>query len=235
MLPIMAVLAGIGVAAGIATAPGDLLDAVVTRSGVSVAIPQAGPPVGVTGRSLIALAIGGFVAALGLVGRLRLPTRTAHRRADAHPDAPPCRPLRASGELGEALPIEPDPPVPPAVQDMPADLDQPLSAFDPDAIPARPKEPVRAVPPMTRMATIVALPPEDEVRPDRITAFSLAPVTCAPHAEPATIARVDTRHEPIGDLVARLERVARDAARSRRDRQPSLDDTLARLRQMATG
>ena len=244
LIPVLAVLAGIGVAAGLATAPGETLDAVVARSGIAALLPQAAPPVGVTGRSFIALAVGGLVAALGFLGHVRFPARVrpAHRRADAHPDAPPCRPLRASDELGEALPIAADPPVPPAVQDVPADLDQPLSAFDPDAIPARPLEPVRAVEPLTRVAQVLALPSEpesaSEPEPARITAFSLAPVTCAPDAEPRIVAPVVPTTESIGTLVARLEKVAREAAQQRRERarrQPALDDTLARLRQLAAG
>lgn len=249
LLPALAVLAGIGVAAGLATAPGATLDAVVARSGLSAILPQAAPPVGVTARTLIALTVGALVVALGLASQWRRTPRAMARRADSHPDAPPCRPLRAQDELGapipaplseQPLPIAPEPPVPPAIQDVPADLDQPLSAFDPDAIPARPQEPVRAVAPLTRVAKVVPLPPADAgpEEPARITAFSLAPVACAPDAEPRIIAPVVPTPESIGTLVARLEKVARDAARDRRaraERQPSLDDTLARLRQMATG
>lgn len=246
LLPVVAVLAGIGVAAGIATAPGAALDAVVARSHMDALLPQAAPPVGVTARSLLALAAGAFVAAMGFVGMLipaRLPA--IGRRADAHPDAPRCRPLRPTEELDGALPIASEPPVPPAVQDLPADLDQPLSAFDPEAIPARPKEAVRAVPPLTRVADVTMLPPLPEApaapgaAPEpRIVAFSLAAETCPPHEEPRTLAPVDTGEETIGTLVARLERVARQAARHRRERAaaaPSLDDTLARLRQLAAG
>lgn len=248
LVPALAVLAGIGVAAGIATAPGATLDAAVAQSHLADLLPMAAAPVGATGRSLIALAAGGLVAALGFLAML-VPAapRPAHRRADAHPDAPPCRPLRPSEELDGALPIAPDPPVPPAVQDIPADLDQPLSAFDPDAIPASPKAPVRAVPPLTRVAEVQVLPPLPEPQPQptpaprpeaKIVAFSLAAETCSPHEEPRALAPVDTGEETIGALVARLERVARQAARTRRERAAaptSLDDTLARLRQLAAG
>jgi hypothetical protein len=289
LVPGLAVLAGIGVAAGIATAPGATLDAVIGRSHLADILPQAAAPIGVTGRSLIALAVGGLVAALGLLATL-IPVRPApyRRRADAHPDAPVCRPLRPSEELDGALPIEaeetaeapllrretpdavtlvavespiaededfvgalpiaPEPPVPPAVQELPADLNQPLSAFDPDAIPASPLEPVRAVAPLTRLAEVQMLPPlvavaseQEPVAPagdSKIVAFALAPERCSPDEEPRTIAPVETGEETIGALVARLERVAREAARTRRERaakQPSLDDTLARLRQLAAG
>lgn len=55
------------------------------------------------------------------------------RRADAHPDAPPRRPLSLADLGGIALP---------------SDLDTPLSAIDPDAIPPIPREPVRPVAPL---------------------------------------------------------------------------------------
>ena len=55
------------------------------------------------------------------------------RRADAHPDAPPRRPLSLA-DLGGIAP--------------PSDLDTPLSAIDPDAIPSVPRAPVRPVAPL---------------------------------------------------------------------------------------
>ena len=61
LVPGLAVLAGIGVAAGIATAPGATLDAVIGRSHLADILPQAAAPIGVTGRSLIALAVSAWV------------------------------------------------------------------------------------------------------------------------------------------------------------------------------
>jgi hypothetical protein len=83
------------------------------------------------------------------------------RRADAHPDAPARRPLSANRELGtpflevrahrpvharaeesivdaefEDLPVE----EPVTERALPADLDMPLAAYDPDAIPEEPAE-----------------------------------------------------------------------------------------------
>lgn len=85
----------------------------------------------------------------------RVPTL---RRADAHPDAPARRPLSAR-DLGAPMPpvepveaVQPEPVevvrTPPVVQDLPADLDQPLARFDPDAVLASPREPVRPVTPL---------------------------------------------------------------------------------------
>jgi hypothetical protein len=77
----------------------------------------------------------------------RLPTI---RRADAHPDAPARRPLSAA-DLGTPMPpSQPQRKAEPAIveRDIPADLDQPLAAFDPQAVPAEPRQPVRPVAPL---------------------------------------------------------------------------------------
>ncbi len=72
----------------------------------------------------------------------RIPTL---RRADAHPDAPARRPLTAK-DLGVPMPpVEVERQVQPVVRDLPDDLDQPLAAFDPAALPIAPREPVRPV------------------------------------------------------------------------------------------
>ena len=80
------------------------------------------------------------------------------RRADAHPDAPARRPLSANRELGtpflevraerpvhitadlsdEAEPEVAEPAPMAEERDLPADLDMPLAAFDPKAIPEKP-------------------------------------------------------------------------------------------------
>ena len=83
------------------------------------------------------------------------------RRADAHPDAPARRPLFANRDLGtpfldiradrpvhiaadnheEAEQADVEPAAPVIVErDIPADLDMPLAAFDPQAIPAAPAD-----------------------------------------------------------------------------------------------
>jgi hypothetical protein len=106
-----------------------------------------------------------------------LPQRTVRpggnsvRRSDAHPDAPPRPPVLATRDLGlsfdeiapsAALPViieaEPQPRGPriaratPPEQPLPADLDQPIAAFDPNALPLRPRERPPLVQPLARAA-----------------------------------------------------------------------------------
>jgi hypothetical protein len=148
----------------------------------------AQPPLGLTARGLLAIGAGAMAGAVTwsalflLVGpggvfapRVRAiaddddDEMPVVRRADAHPDAPPRRPLSAA-EL-ETLPDE---------VSFPFDLDQPLAAFDPHAIPAFPREPVRAI------------------RPGD-------PIPAAPRREPLPIARPE-RPSSIEALLERLER-----------------------------
>lgn len=256
LLPVASVLAGIGVAAGIATAPADLLDAVVARLDLAAILPAAAPPVGATGRSLLALGLGMVVAMIGCAAHLRrrlLPSRSWRavpvvRRADAHPDAPPRRPIRASEDLGEPLPFvaagqteaveeTPEPPLPwmspPPERKLPRDLDLPMSVFDPGAVPAEPMEPVRPLPPLTMPAAppaSAAPAPAPPARPtlidpgERFESVALPPV---PGGGEATIA----------SLLERLERGAarRQATVAAPPAPVSLDETLQRLRRLATG
>lgn len=180
VLPAVAALIGLGVAIGIATVPSDVLNAAVDRAGFNSVLPAAASPIGTTGRTILALLAGALIAACGfapqgkawLLDQLdafaRKPRlRTAQdgdeeedvpviRRADAHPDAPPRRPIRAASDLGDPLPIfgEEDqrsaPLPPPAEQPLPADLDRPLADFDPAAMPLRPMAPPEPLPPLSR-------------------------------------------------------------------------------------
>ncbi|MEO5868165.1 MAG: hypothetical protein ABIQ19_13860, partial [Sphingomonas sp.] len=94
------------------------------------------------------------------------------RRADAHPDAPARRPLSALRDLGDpffdpdatirislstdeserepaiALAVDVASPEPPVERGVPADLDQPLASFDPQAIPDEPANWSPAPPPL---------------------------------------------------------------------------------------
>lgn len=134
------------------------------------------------------------------------------RRADAHPDAPPRAPLNAHRDLGTpfldirapmvAGPID----GPDAVRsvdaldaemarDVPADLDLPLSAFDPAAFAAATGAPV----PISRFAA-----------GERIETFELTPIIRTPSPTPAAPppARTSPRdtEATITALLERLER-----------------------------
>ena len=163
-LPVGAAIAVAVVAAVcFAVMPGSALEPLVWRTGIAALIPAAQPPLGLTARAVLALATAGVGAAVTwsalflLVGPGGLLVRPARRtdgvpvvrRADAHPDAPPRRPMSAADlgtplmEVSAANPVELE-------RSIPADLDQPLAAFDPHAILPVPMAPVPPVAPLTQ-------------------------------------------------------------------------------------
>ncbi len=162
------------------------LEALVWTTGVAALVPMAAPPLGTTARALLALGGGALVGALlwsslfllfgpGGVFAKRVPREDGVpviRRADAHPDAPPRKPMSAAdlgtpmmevgvgaglgGGLGGGLGMGRD------ERTIPVDLDLPLAAFDPKAILPVPMEPVRPVTPLaqpTMMAPVIELSP----------------------------------------------------------------------------
>ena len=165
--PAGAAVAGAAAAALFLLLPRMLLEAWVWQSGLPGLIVVAEPPLGTTARAVLALGAGTLAAAVawsalfllvgpdGLFASAPRPTDEGVpvlRRADAHPDAPARRPLSAA-DLGAPMPPEqydegdaaPPAAPPPVVQAIPADLDMPLAAFHPGALPAVPREPVRPV------------------------------------------------------------------------------------------
>lgn len=170
-----------GAAAGCAAAalflllPQAVLEDWVWRSGLPALVATAEPPLGTTARAVLALAGATVAAAVswsalfllfgpeGLLARAPRPVADGEdgvpvlRRADAHPDAPARRPLSAA-DLGAPLPPPQDVIVapPPAEQPIPADLNLPLAAFHPAAVPAIPREPVRPVAPLRTPVTLAA-------------------------------------------------------------------------------
>ena len=190
---------GILIALVIGLMPSSLLERVVESSGVAALVAAAQPPLGPFARLLMAGTAGLFIGATtwaalfllfgpgGVLAREEreegMPTV---RRADAHPDAPTRRPLFAA-DLG----TPPPPPQPPyAERDLPRDLDQPLAAFDPAAIPAAPREPIRPVAPLvTRPAPLAP--------GERISSVELSPRHAA-----------ETGAASIEVLLERLERGA---------------------------
>ena len=165
--PAGAAVAGLAAAALFLLLPQTALEDWVWQSGLPGLIAVAEPPLGTTARAVLALGAGALAAAVTwsalflLVGPDGVfsarPVAEAGvpvlRRADAHPDAPARKPLSAAdlgapmppAHEGDAAAIIASPPPPPVVQAIPADLDMPLAAFHPGALPAVPREPVRPV------------------------------------------------------------------------------------------
>lgn len=136
------------------------------------------------------------------------------RRSDAHPDAPPRAPLLATRDLGTPFLDVRAEARPPAENDLPRDLDAPLSAFDPDAIPAVPAAPARPVPPLVKRS------PAIQQEGERFETFELTPPIAAPRTD-ATI------H-------ALLDRLERGVARNARPATGEVDKALGDLRRLAT-
>ncbi len=178
------------------------LESLVSSLSLGDFLAAARPPLGMKARMLLALVAGLGAGAVtwavvyllwgpgGLLARRAKPVRDdddedyvpAVRRSDRHPDAPPRRPLNAA-ELGA--------PPPPLEEDivertLPADLDQPLSAYDPEAILSTPREPVRPAP-----AEPMPIPPMREP---------------APEEQGAALPLPDRQDESIETILDRLER-----------------------------
>ncbi|MGN6375553.1 MAG: hypothetical protein ACTHMG_08355 [Sphingomonas sp.] len=172
---------GLGFALAVAVMPQGLLVRAVDASRLPDVLAVAAPPLGPTARALLVLGGGGGLALLaGLALYLVYGRRTVAigrrsddgipvlRRADAHPDAPARAPVRAHRDLGAPLlgaPLDPEEDSDLLVIErgvaLPRDLDQPLAAFDPEAILPTPREPVRPVPPLIRQERPQLIDPGD--------------------------------------------------------------------------
>lgn len=171
------------------------------------------------------------------------------RRADAHPDAPPRPPLLATRDLGKPFlevratdakvdesvaAAKAEAPAEPVEQALPQDLEQPLSAFDPDAILAVPMPPPIKLPPVRRAPPVLA-PTE------RLEVFELTPPVRKPVPPAAPVVPVEPIARPeteasVHALLERLEKgVVRRQARAATAKQVErgLEDALATLRNMA--
>lgn len=159
--PLGALLAWIAVATTLLLIPVSAFDQLVEASGLGSVLDTQAAPLNPTARIVIAVNAGAITALFcwsalfllfgpgGFLNKLIIGGEGVPvvRHADAHPDAPPRRPLSAHAELGAPPPL-PDPGPPPAVRPIPADLDLPIAAFHPAAIPEIPREPVRPVAPL---------------------------------------------------------------------------------------
>ena len=185
----------------------DSLESLVWTTGVAAVVPAAAPPRGTTARLLLALGGGLFAAALLwsslflLVGPggllVRRPRRAdgvpAVRRADAHPDAPPRKPMTAA-DLGTPM-MEVGLGVARDERTIPVDLDLPLAAFDPTAILPAPMAPVRPVASLHH-ATFVAPPVKPVGAPAGTSPDPMAALPTADEPEPTVIVAHDQAVEP---------------------------------------
>lgn len=291
----LALAGGMGACAVLASLvlPGALLEDMVLSSGIAALVPAAEPPLGTTARLCIGLFAGGLVALIAWMGLSALMAwidsrevdgpegerRPTVRRADAHPDARPRVPLRASDlevpVYGRVLRPEPEPEVEeildleeealpeepvialgapsegraihaplPEVQELPVDLNQPLSAFDPAAIPAIPAVAPPPVRPLRRSAPRLPIYDAGE----RFETFELTPPV-RPVATPMPLPVPDPDPEPARPIAApqtdasvhalldRLEKglgkFAPPPPEPVVDPKRKLEDTLSELRAMA--
>jgi hypothetical protein len=263
IFPLFMLIIGVIVAGLVAAMPQASLDVLTWRLWLPQILPAAIPPIGATGRTLLALgALVPFVAVAALAWRLRSRAVTVRRRteivehaptirrADAHPDCPPRRPIRAEEDLGPPLPIVATAPARRVEEEqpLPSDLDQPLAAFDPVSIPEVPRETVRAVPPLA-MVVVPAREQDEDVTPHREPAAAEQPSSITPPPPAPLPEQQDVQQEAsivpaesasLSTLLDRLERGARRRAvpESLPEPEPtvpagSLDDTLVMLRRMA--
>lgn len=220
-----AVAGGVVMAAIVAMLSTETLENLVWTTGVAALVPAALPPLGLTARVLLALGSGLLVGALlwsslfllfgpgGLLAK-RTPREDGVpvvRRADAHPDAPPRKPMSAA-DLGTPM-MEVGVGGSGGVRDertIPADLDLPLAAFDPKAILPVPMAPVRPVSPLAQpmVAPVVDMPRSAEPS-TFVTAPLVEPVERPVEAvfeeadaEPVYEAVPETTPDPIPDMIA---------------------------------
>lgn len=125
---------------------------------------------------------------------------------------------------------EPTPAAPPPVQPLPADLDQPLAAFDPSAVPDVPLATPRSVAPLHREAPRAPVFAEGE----RFEAFDLTPSPAVVAAAPITARETEaTVHSLLDRLERGIARRTEDAAPEPAPATGGLETTLESLRKLA--
>ncbi|UZK70935.1 hypothetical protein OKW76_07925 [Sphingomonas sp. S1-29] len=251
LAPLAAAIVGLAAAAAVAIVPTWRIEALILDSGLPSLLPAAEPPLGSTARlALMVLAAAiAAVATWAAALRVLVPTRVVRtapvlRRADAHPDAPAREPVMAARDLGTPfldVTAKKDDlvatPVPHVEADLPRDLDVPLAAFDPAAIPPVPATPSATVTPLHRKPMLV---PE----PARIETFDLTPVTrpepfpfplrSAPDPEPIAAPETDaTIHSLLDRLERGIVRRRSGPAMNERPDAEGLEDALSTLRKFA--
>jgi hypothetical protein len=230
---VLAAIAGASAAAAaLWSVPAEQLGAAVMASGIPALVPAAEPPLGLFARALIALAAAIVVGALcwftaAQIVELELAARVrrAVPKREPAPEEPKRAPVLATRDLGTPFLEVKAPPREPVERELPKDLSAPLAAFDPDALPEVPAEPIPVV---------ASLAPSSAIREpgERFEVFALTPPV--PAEPPIATRRTDAT---IQALLARLERGVARRSDSPADlpRPPKgLDSTLAELRRLAT-
>jgi hypothetical protein len=239
----LAGFAGVAFAFAAFAMPEWRLTQISLATGLADIFPPARPPLGFTARALFALTVG-FVAAGGSLLLLRLadrkpvPKRTFTeadappepirlRRADAHPDAPPRRPLvaRDLGEPGDSPFAEPVPtPEEAAEEELVLAPETELPAFlveqEPETAEAEPVEAEAAAEPEAPLVWPQAVAaPDPQPQPQPIETEKPEPVAeAAPAPAPEAEAEPEPEPEPISKLMQRLE-----FGIAKRDRAAPLD------------
>jgi hypothetical protein len=200
--------------------PTAVLEDLVVDSGIASFVTAAQPPLGITAHFAIAFLVALAVGAVSWFGlflligrRIVVVGRNARedgvpilRRADAHPDAPPRRPVFANRDLGtpflevtaeSSLPMSVADAVayvPPVVEerDIPADLDTPLATYrspldpplpEPDPLPLGwIDEPVASPSPIRAQAPVPEPVVAVDPRPVRVVPESPAAESPAPES-----------------------------------------------------
>jgi hypothetical protein len=247
--PTVAAVAALLVAFAFIAMPANVLEGMVADSGIASLVTAAEPPLGLTARFVIAAIAAGTIGGVLWFGLLLVVgTRSivlnrgvgagdtpVVRRADAHPDAPPRRPVFANRDLGTPfLDIRAEPGVT-GERPIPSDLDTPLAQYlhpldkplpapAPQPQPVAP--PVAAEPaplPIRGEAAIESVPaatiaPPAPVAPEPVAEVALPPARFAAHERIETFELTPmvrtTGAEPstplapatIHDLLERLER-----------------------------
>ena len=192
-----------------------LLENLVLGSHIDLIVPAAAPPLGITARILLALAMAALGAVLGIVLARRLARpKVEHyerkrgakdlaaqsprvRSRDAHPDAPARRPISAHEELGEERPAGTGP-------GMLANRRRALAIIDdePEFVPHEmaPVPGLGTVQPLDLAA--LAMPPEPEPRP----------AATPPQATVTAAAALDWANAAPVALIAEADQVTPEAA-----------------------
>jgi hypothetical protein len=213
--PAIAAVAALFVALAFVAMPVNVLEGMVVDSGIASLVTAAEPPLGLTARFVIAAIAAGAIGGVLWFGLLLLiGTRSVVlnrgaaagdtpvvRRADAHPDAPPRRPVFANRDLGTPfLDIRAEPGLT-GERPIPVDLDTPLAQYlhplD-KPLPAPPPQPLPVAPPAVAEPT--PLPIRGEVAIESAQAAVIAPPAPVVPEQPVETPEAPTRfaaHERI--------------------------------------